>query len=254
VEKPKAMSSEGWSDWEARAMTGNRFAYWIADTFLDKVQNFVNYPSDEVRAVRVYLHNRFVTKTHYLKTKLKPGQWYEFEDRLMHAMFEELVDFVEVEQAWHQCVWNKQAWAKYMPTYWKRIRGWRSPEAGLAHLQWESKLVYNGDSGWHPQHESYGQPTDQAIRAIEQIKIYDWWKNIRPNRPNPYDVSGWSDICARRKAAGGMMAILRSDQSDEEKAQSRHALDMIQKLESQYDQEDTDMMVALVKIRKGMWT
>ena len=36
--------------------------------------------------------------------------------------------------------------------------------------------------------------------ATEQKRLYDWWKNIRPNRPDPNVESGWNEFCDRRHA------------------------------------------------------
>ena len=45
-----------------------------------------------------------------------------------------------------------------------------------------------------------------------------------------------------------------SDYTPEEKIEERRILDLTHKLEEQYAQEDTDMLVRLVKIRRSLWT
>ena len=45
-----------------------------------------------------YLYHRFVTKCYYLDTKLARGDWYDTDTRLLHAMMNALIDFVEKEK------------------------------------------------------------------------------------------------------------------------------------------------------------
>jgi hypothetical protein len=70
------------------------------------------------------------------------------------------------------------------------------------------------------------------------------------------DASGWSDLCERRRLANpgkGFMGIL-SDRTDEEREESRKVLDVSSRIELKYDEEDTAMMIRLIKIRDHLWT
>lgn len=97
---PKIQSgtAKEWNAWEkgAKAM---KVRYWLAEEGLDYLQDFVNWPLDRLRDIRHYIDNRWISKTHALTSTLKRGQWYELDTRLLHSVFDELVDFVEIEQA-----------------------------------------------------------------------------------------------------------------------------------------------------------
>ena len=170
-------------------------------------------------------------------------------------MFDELVNYVEIEEAWSNICWNKDARKKYKaPFYswgWFRWRTWRSAEAGLEKLEWASKLT---NEEWLDEDQKHlAEPTDQAKTAAELMVLYDWWKNIRPNRPDPYKASGWSDLCAKRRETGLDFFDMESS-TDEENIATQNILDVCNKIEREYDEEDTDMMIRLVRIRRSMWT
>jgi len=128
----------------------------------------------------------------------------------------------------------------------------------LDYLEWESKLKF--DDEWMGKADpKYGTPTLQALGAMEQKRLYDWWKNIRPNRPDPYDESGWSDFCERRRAAHAgedddSWSMLFDDKTNEERAESKRLMDVLHSIEKRNDDEDEAMMVALIKIRQNLWT
>lgn len=257
-------TSEEWVAWRKKAKQA-KFAYWFTEKFLSWLQNTVNWPNDKLSDGRYYLYNRFIGKTHYLRTGLKPGAWYDMDTRLLHGMFEELVDFIEVEKAWMMVIWDDEKRKKYKMPWWRstwrvlRWKEWRCPEAGLDHLTWEIGLKF--DEEWMDKDDpTYGLPTPQAESAQAQLELYNWWKNIRPSRPDPYDASGWSAHCnairERRKndGEGDDIMSLFSDKNDEERDMSKSASDRLHEIQKQYDDEDTTMMKKLIDIRQSLWT
>jgi len=256
--KPYSETWEGWDDWHKTAKDDFPFRYWLVEEFFDDVQKFVNYIPGKINDVRYYLNNRFTTKTHALTSNLKKGQWYDFDTRILNCLFDELVNFVEVEKAWHYCMWSKDAQKKYaVPTfrkYWllRWFREWRCPEAGVDYLKWEMTLTNEEYTHWLDQ--DYGTPTLQAIAAKEQLELYEWWKNIRPNRPDPYDISGWSAYCDSRRSNEDNLFSYFNDKTPEEQKKTSKLLDVLHHIEKEYDDEDEKMMIRLIKVRQSMWT
>jgi hypothetical protein len=255
--KPKggAKTSKEWNKWHKEASTKHPIRYWIAEEALDAIQNFIWWPVDQIYSVKYYINNRWVSKTHTLTSNLKRGQWHEFDTRLMHCMFDEMVNYVEVEEAWSHIAWDNEARKKYNPPFYAwgffRWRTWRCPQAGLDKLEWASMLT--NEEWLESDQQHLVEPTQQAKTAIELLTLYNWWKNDRPKRPDPYDISGWSELCEKRRADGRDLLDLE-DRSEEEAAATRKALDLCHKIEEQYEQEDTNMMIRLIKIRRGLWT
>lgn len=260
--KPGAGTSKEWYEWEKASKVSNPVRYWLAEEALGNIQDFVTYPVRKIYDLKYYVNNRWVTRTHSLTAHprdIKPGQWRDVGNRFLPCLFNELVDFIEIESAWSHIAWgDKEASAKYnAPFYatgWFRWRTWRCAQAGLDHLDWAMTLTNND---WcEPDHPEYGKPTSQAIRAKELKELYLWWTTVYHNRPDPLDASGWSALCEKRRANNpdsGIMSILE-DRSPAEKKESRKALDLSSKIEKAYDKEDEIMMIRLVKARNSLWT
>ncbi len=258
--KPSAETSKGWRVWRDTARTLHPVRYWIAEEGLDLLQNVIYWPADRLHAIKYYINNRWITRTHALTAQprdIKPGTWSDVGYRFLPCLFNELVDFVEVELAWWHLVWEgKEKRKKYnMPWWaagWWRVRSWRCRQAGLDNLQWQMNLVHDDD--WIGADDpNYGKPTLQAISAKEIFDLYTWWTEVRPKRPDPYDASGWSAICERRRADGRDFLDLE-ERTEEEREQTRVALDLCHKLEEEYEAEDEAMMIRLIKIRRALWT
>jgi hypothetical protein len=209
--KPYALEWGEWEKWKEEQRNKRPFRFWLSDSLLSRLQNVVYYPYDVYSTIRIYIRNRYFDKLHYLKTGLKPGEYYDLDERILHGLFNELIIFVEDELA-HLSRWDRTKNYKF-------ING-RCVQAGLDHLDWASKLVYNEDYGIGKEDVLYGQITPQAQSAIEIRELYNWWKNIRPNRTEPYDNKNFK---------------------------------VAMKLEDQYDNEDSEMLIRLMKIRKSLW-
>lgn len=255
--KPGAATSEGWAEWTKTAKTAHPFRYWLADDALDYLQKAWCFIPDKINDVRYYLTNRFVHRTHCMNSRLEPGKWHEFETKLLHSAFDELVDFVEVEQAWHHVMWaDEEVRAQYKLPWWRRQwwtrwgQVWRCPQAGLDHLDWASKL--RNDEFAKPGDEDYGKPTQQAIAAMEILDLYNWWTQVYKNRPDPMDASGWSAVCEKNRELNGGEWSMHTHPSL--KKETERALKLSHKIEEEYYKEDEKMLIRLIKIRKSIWT
>ena len=230
----------------------------MAEEGLDAIQNTIMYIPDAIYSVKYYINNRWVTRTHSLTAHprdIKPGHWCDVGNRFLPCLFNELVDFVEIELAWWHVVWDEEARKKFKsPWYatgWFRWRTWRNPECGLANLEWQRNLVWNEDEMLDKDDPRYGKPTSQAIKAQEILDLYTWWTVERPKRSDPHEISGWNAICDRR-APRELFDI--EERTAEEREETKKALDLCTEIEQRYEQEDEDMMIRLIKIRQGLWT
>lgn len=264
IKRPKSATMQEWRVWKKDFRTRYPRVYWFVEHFLDEAQDIFMWVSDRLSDLRYWGYNRFVSQPHLLKTRLKPGTYYDLDTRMLHGMFESLVDFIEIEKAWHHVVWNREEWQKYnVPwykrvPYWMRWKEWRCPEAGVAHLLWEMSLT--NDYEWLPEEERAGQPgygdeTPQAEAAHAQFELYRWWKEVRPTRPDPMDEGGWSAYCryADGKYGDDWLGREESD-TDEERQMAKSALDKTHEIEAAYEAEDEEMLVRLIRIRGSLWT
>ena len=262
IKKGGAKTGRGWDEWEKEAKTKHPIRYWIAEEALDAVQNFIWWPVDQIYNLKYYINNRWVSRTHSLtahRRDIAPGTWCDVGNRFLPCLFNELVDYVEIELAWWHIAWDDEAKKKYQAPFWARgwfrWRTWRCPEAGLANLDWQSKLVWKDDE-CGPGSPNVGQPTYQAKNAQEILALYKWWTEVYRNRPDPHDASGWTEYCERKRQLNpGHMGLFNdAGETKELKEFGNRALDLTQKIEDQYRQEDEEMMIRLIKVRDALWT
>ncbi len=259
--KPLAATTEEWSEWRKKAAK-RKIRYWLAEEGFDYLQKFIYFPLTWVRNIRYYVDNRWDTRTHALTSNLKKGQWHEFDQRLMHSAFDELVNFIEIEQACFQIACTEDSQKKHKIPWYRSIfpfSSYRCPEAGLSHLEWAASLKH--DEAWDdPNGPDFRKPTAQALAAREIIELYKWWKEDRPKRADPMDTSGWSDYCDQKRketddlGEDGLSSLFRNDQSEAEQERKRKILDLCWKLEQEQEDEDTNMLIRLVKVRHSIWT
>lgn len=239
VEKtPPSATSEEWGIYKHN--NKHKIGYWITDTLFHKLQDIWMFIPDVYDNVRLKLENRFITQAYMLDTKLNKYEWQEYETRVMNGLMESMVDFVENEQAHMTNMGKCKADKVKLP----------SREVGLEHLDWAASLT----DEWG---ENEGQPSFQAIHAKELKEIYLWWKDIRPNRKDPMEESGLHDYYDRQRDAGRCMFDF--DPNSEPEPESETAIhdtvsELYHELEQKQEDEDTEMLIRLIKIRKGMWT
>lgn len=240
--KPCAATIEEWNEWEQKAKDSHPIRFWITETALDFLQDMIYWPVDILYELKYYIVNRWIDQSHALvahSKHIKPGSYADFDYRILHCLFDELVDFVEIEKAYSNYRWKEEK-CKQMK-WWQggawRTRTWRSPEDGLEYLRWEA----------HPGDEDI--PSSQSEAAKEILDMYDWWVNRRPLREDPMEASGWSDYCdSFRSSDLGLCGVLEDDKTD-----VKPMLDHMRKLEEQYHDEDTEMLIRLIKIRGHLW-
>ena len=232
----------------------------VAEEGLDILQKIVYWPTDTLYSIKYYVNNRFITHTHRLTAHprdIKPGEWRDVGNRFLPCLFNELVDFVEVELAWWHLAWSPEERPKYnMPWWavgWWRVRTWRCPQAGLDNLEWQRQLRWKEEEVG-ADFKGLGELTPQAVKAQEILDLYTWWTTTYRNRPDPYEASGWSAACeASRQANGGKLSWSTPKDPVLKKAQDK-AHKLLQKLEADYEKEDEAMMIRLIKVRHGLWT
>ena len=256
---PGALTSEGWDAWHTKAQAAHPIRYWVAEEGLDHLQKFVYYIPDKLNDVRYYINNRWVSHSHALTAHprdIQPGNWSDVGNRFLPCMFNELVDFVEIEQAWHHCIWSDDMKTKYdVPWYrkgWLRWRTWRSAEAGMEYLRWAETLTNEEFLEEGEKHKA--EPTSQAKAAKEIIQLYTWWTVTYRNRPDPYEASGWTAACEASRIANGGRLSFSGDKDPVLKKASDKAHKLLQKIEADYEKEDEEMMIRLIKIRGSLWT
>lgn len=269
--KLKSGTSKQWREWRVESQKKAPFIHWLTDKFFNKAQDFFCWPKDKLWDLRSALKARYKNKYHYLPTRLNPWRYHEVDNRMLHGLFETLVDFVEIEKAWMHVIWGQEENQKKFGYKWFELHpatNWlfdrRHPEAGIAYLNWEMSLKWDdGSFGNHQPHidqakadGTYNTPTNQAKSAKEQFELYNWWKVVRPNRPDAMDASGLTKYYeeVEEQNGGDFLECLGAKHSTVTREEFKAMHDKCARIEKEYDAEDEEMMIRLVKIRQALWT
>lgn len=218
LENPCCLSAQGWDEHEKISKEKAPFIDWLTNELFDKVQNVVMFIPDCIYSVKVFYRN-WKDKSHVLEGGFKVGEWTDRCTRFNTCLFYELEKFIEKEK-------------------------------GLDTLAWEKELVYDESWGYEKDHEEYGKPTHQALAAMEQEAIYNWWK-ANKNR-DFFEESGLASIYEsnsdeQTSVFGSFLSAQNSSNYD--------ACSKLQgELESKFKQEEEEMLIRLIKLRDHLWT
>lgn len=216
--------------------------YWLTNEFKYSVIMPVKWKFDRIRNwVRYRTYDRY----HVIDTGLTPD-YYSVDTQMLHVNFNILKEFVEVEQAWSKYCWSGEyknaPWCeRYIPFY-RFVYPFRRPDLGVEHFEWAATL----DDPILPLHE---RSESQAISAREVLALYKWWTQDRPARKE-IEYLGHSD------QGLGLMSSLDDDFDRDAEDYKAHIASMDDRnaQEEEWEKEDTEMLIRLIKIRGSLWT
>jgi|LWDU01.1.fsa_nt_gi hypothetical protein len=255
LERPNALSADGWVNWDNLAKETHPIRYWLSEDFAASVSLCKRvYITDPLDWVRYRTYNRY----HRINTGLKPG-WNDVPEQMLFVNFTMLVDYVEIEKASmmlrNDDVVDSRKWWQKGP-----LDNWRDASLGKQHLHWEmelscgERLEYCNDVDFPNERWTVDDPTPQAISAKEQYELYTWWTELRPAREDAWDASGLGAWYEENSSPGwGVMDLLR-DMDTRDRAEYDAVSETHDKLEQSYLDEDEAMLVRLVKVRQSLWT
>lgn len=258
IVKPTALPWGGWAIWDRELKTTRPLAYFFTEALPDILEVPVKWVTDPINNLRYYVRLRFGFKTHYLHTGLKAGDWHELETRMLHGMFNEVVNFIEVEKANHAIAWSDDKTKnKYHVPWWRRFHYlhwsvWRCADAGIDHLKWEMNLD-------NPDSADYTQNSSQAEAARELMILYVWWTKIRVIRDDSsaYDEVGYTSFSRELDEKYGedwMFSSGRKSLTAAEQNKRSELSSAAQELEDAWHLEDEKMLIRLIKLRRTLWT
>ena len=241
---PESATFEGWDEWDAIAKQ-SKLKWLLADTIPTWYSMTFVHPYEQ--AVSKF-KNKYIRKhTQINITSLKKGEWYDSDTRLLHGMFQLLVDFVELEKAHMQIVLCEKntTWRMRSPKY-------RSPSMGIKYLDWEISLSK----------EEGG--LNQAKNAKQIKALYLWWI-ARSSRVEPMDVKGSMGMSTNEFYDSSADEYKNTEkvtsmfvQIDRKKDKEPELYESVNKAcndaEKKYEKEDEQMLIKLVKVRKSLWT
>jgi hypothetical protein len=193
--------------------------YWFENVLMDKVQDAFCWLPSLYNGLRSKIQNRFIDRVSVLQTGLDPWTYNEIETRMIHGLFNTFKIYIEVELAHYSQVF-------YSEETEKERKDWTPIQHAMSHLEWEIDYTEG----------------NQSVSAKEKMELYKWWTEIRPNRIDPW-VLVVEEECDNSPVIPSLSKL-----SYEEKYG-----DYNRELVRQ-EEEDTEMLVRLIKLRSSLWT
>jgi hypothetical protein len=186
---------------------------------------------------------------HKVDTGLEPG-YYDIDSLMVYSMFSFVVRYIESEKGGEtKCLEE------------------------IEHLENNWGEGYDNIPEEHRQGH-IDAAKRQADNLREALRIWHWWKEVYPKYED-YDNNPWSKHCDEQRKNGQKntidrmmnhtpcafdedgdptMYVLDNSESPEEAVTTRAALDAAHEYEKKCEDETTENMIALIKLRKSLWT
>jgi hypothetical protein len=245
---PYSDTPEGWDEFYQRYKEAAPVRYFMMRTLPKRAWRPLSH---RIRKIADWFRYRAVGY-HRVNNRLEPA-YYDTDTILLHTSFEIFVNFVETELARNMERWDKLSRAERIlsnfPFYTTfKDRYFRSPELGLSYLEWASGL--DG-----PDLDEYERSDTQAKAAREMIKLYIWWKDVRPYRD---DSVVMPEECAKVYSERSWSYLMDHARFKKEYplaySQWLNWSDQHQSLEERSAKEDTEMLHRLIDVRTSLWT
>ena len=232
-----------WDKWAIKAQK-NKIRWFFIETLPGFSYRFVWAYERTVRQLKY----KYIWKCNLIKIhSLKATEWYGVDDRLMHGMFQLLVDLVEFDKANSQIVWSEDDVPRYMMK-----ANYRNPEMGIKRLNWEISLS-----------EEEGG-LNQAKNAKKIKALYIWWTITRVNRTELIDIKGstgfstneyYGDMRSNKSKDFAVTCHeIASNKGDKDQELYESVNKAYDDAKVEYEKEDDKMLLQLVKLRRHLWT
>jgi hypothetical protein len=247
--KPRSATAEEWDEWTMNIKIKHPIRYWIADTGLIFAQDVCMLPLDIYHIIHTYINNRYISKIHALTATskhLKRGQYYDIDTRMFYCLFDTLVKYVESEVA-HMSVWSNGSDESKNKKY--KFKHGRCKEAGIDYLNWEKSLLLDKEMGTAIDSPFYNTPTDQAFKAMKVLELYTWYTEVYENRKSSYVLSGLEEYDKNHPRTADLLSGMGNTNKDKS-----NLLNKMRDIDTQYEKEEDNKLLELIKLRRSLWT
>ena len=191
------------------------------------------------------IRHRTIDVYHKIDTGLPP-EYYDIDTLMVHGMFSLLCRYVEEEQH------GEARMLKFI---------------GELETNWGTNFE---DIPEERRADHIAAQKRQADEMKEALRLWHWWKDVYP-KLDDYDNNPWSQYCDKqgdrpdifkrstpcafdKDGDPTLFELNQRDETPEEQVASRKALDDSLAYEVKCEQEITDNLIALIKLRKTLWT
>lgn len=256
---PKTATADGWVQWERDFKKSAPIRYFITRKLPDYFRP-IKWKYDSIKS---WVRYRTYARYHVVKTGLEPG-YYEVDTLMLHSSFSLLVDFVEIQAASETLWWSEKyklpeykKYDRYFGLYFKFF--FREPKLGIENLEWAASLDDPDSPNYDSQCYGTGKPQlnsgefTQASGAREILELYRWWTELRPAREEVAYPEDLEDLPEDENVLY-RMSDEYEEKHPEHAAKTKQWAKDSRIQEEVWAEEDTEMLIRLVKIRKRLWT
>jgi hypothetical protein len=182
-------------------------------------------------------------------------EYHEIDELMLFVNFQFLADYIELELAQITSYRSnltklQKLYRRWMPYNIQKLFFKRDGAAGIKEIQFQIK------------HTTHKESKNNLKKIIE---LYKWWSSVRPNRIDGFRQSGLDKFHRDMREKYPEMLSFKlhmilagfDDKQDvEEKDIKKYhmLLDKMTKIDDKHDQEDTNMLITLIKLRHYLWT
>jgi hypothetical protein len=184
--------------------------------------------------ILAFIHNYWICPSNRITihhADCPRGHYHDADYVMMYALFQMVVDYVEIELSGNLGDGFETRWQKFvrdcgsLPFIHWFVKAPRNARRGLYHLRWGMRLTD------HP---------SQAEFCKDMFALYKFWKHTRP----------------RREEAHFYWHLMREGKSwrAPHTPEEDRLFAVGEELQAKYDTEDQDMLLSIIRIRRSMWT
>lgn len=238
---PYAATFDGWDQFEQKFKKNAIIRYYLNESI-----SYIRSKSRRLKDIKYWFLYRFhpCHRYHVVDSGLGYG-YHDKRETMLHAMFNLLVDYVEVELASRNDSYKEPITHMIFHPFTDH----RSPKDGIEYLMWEINSTGPINIGVNSSKNS------QSGSALEVYTLYMWWKN----RKQLYDLTEpkYPDELNSITETNSIMytnsALFKTQYPDLHKAYEEYLYT------SGIHEENTDamdqvMLHRLINIRLGLWT
>lgn len=196
----------------------------------------------KIEDLKWYWINR-IDQTHVLRTSFPKGKFYEFDDKVFNALFNEFQYFVESSYGGLHVMLNENKTYEAKKNVWgKKVY----PEAAIEYLTMLSTACDpNAPESWNENSMSSSKRT---------LDLYLWCTQVYPTR-NAYVESGYAEFSKKHPVNVKAWSVKEErDKQDLEVEQQRVKLSTaFNDLEAKYKKEKEEKMIELIKLLPYLW-
>ena len=240
-------------NWHGEFQKSKPILYFFTETMPNRIRALADDLEQRWCEIQDLAYNYFIYRADRLETGVKRQDYYNIDDLLLLANFNQLVKYVEetcalkyVSRKFRAAIDEPdQTWYRELKRI-KRysilhLRPYRNRDYGLQYLQDRIKFL-----------ASIGREDSDFDRYVNILVMYVWWTAARPGRKDPEQASGLNDFKAQMDQLFPEYWSY-SKLTPAQQQRYRSLMAECEQILADRETEDTEMLCRLMQSRQSIW-